>query len=266
METDKIYKRSRFGKILGGMVIITVGIILLFKQLGTEFPEWLFTWQTGLIVFGVFIGAKHGFRNPGWIILVIVGSLFLTEYIFPGTNISQFIWPAVIITIGLFMVFSPHRHHHRLHKWHRMHRWRNEEWRKHMEDHWKKHEHGYGQYYQHETTSEDDRIDSTTVFGGVKKSILSKDFKGGDITALFGGAEINLSQADINEKAVLDVTAVFGGVKLIVPPHWKIKSEMTAILGGIEDKRPLQESKDNPEKILVLQGTAVCGGIEIRSY
>jgi hypothetical protein len=40
---------------------------------------------------------------------------------------------------------------------------------------------------------------------------------------------------------------------------------MTSVFGNIEDKR--QESKiTNPEKVLVVDGTSVFGGIEIRNY
>ena len=103
------------------------------------------------------------------------------------------------------------------------------------------------------------------MFGGLHKTIVSKDFKGGDITIFMGGAEINLSQADINGVAMIDITQVMGGTKLIVPPHWEIRSQMTSVFGNIEDKR--QESKvTNPEKVLIIDGTSVFGGIEIRNY
>jgi predicted membrane protein len=129
--------------------------------------------------------------------------------------------------------------------------------------HWKKEYERYRDQ-QGNFTSEN-YIDATTVFGGLHKTIVSKDFRGGDITIFMGGAEINLSQADINGIAVLDITQVMGGTKLIVPPHWEIRSQMTSVFGNIEDKR--QESKiTNPEKVLVVDGTSVFGGIEIRNY
>src|SRR5206468_9406343 len=100
-------------------------------------------------------------------------------------------------------------------------------------------------------------LDSTSVFGGAKKVILSKNFKGGDITCFMGGAEIDLSQADIQGKIVIDTTAVFGGIKLIIPPNWDLKIEITAVFGGVEDKRPVHVTKVDPDKVLVLDGAAV---------
>jgi predicted membrane protein len=103
------------------------------------------------------------------------------------------------------------------------------------------------------------------VLGGIHKNILSKNFKGGDITIFMGGAELNLSQADIQGTARLDITQIMGGTKLIVPPHWTIRSGLTSVLGSIEDKRQ-NIGIPNPEKVLVIDGTTVFGGIEIRNY
>jgi hypothetical protein len=67
---------------------------------------------------------------------------------------------------------------------------------------------------------------------------------------------------------VLDITQIFGGAKLIIPPHWKIQSEeIVSIFGSVEDKRPvLPESNYDSGKVLVLKGTNIFGGIDIKSY
>ena len=81
-----------------------------------------------------------------------------------------------------------------------------------------------------------------------------------------GGTEVNLSQADIQGTITLDTTNIFGGTKLIVPASWEVKSEATAIFGGIEDKRDLHAIKPDPAKVLIIDGTCIFGGIEIRNY
>ena len=95
--------------------------------------------------------------------------------------------------------------------------------------------------------------------------ILSKEFKGGDIVNIFGGAEIDLTQADIKGKAVLDLVQIFGGTKIIIPSDWQVQSKMVALFGGIEDKRNPALPK-NPDKILVIDGTSIFAGIDILSY
>jgi predicted membrane protein len=80
-----------------------------------------------------------------------------------------------------------------------------------------------------------------------------------------GGAELNLSQADIQGTAALDITQIMGGTKIVVPPNWTIRSELTSVFGSIEDKRQ-NIGIPNPEKVLIIDGSSVFGGIEIRNY
>jgi predicted membrane protein len=119
--------------------------------------------------------------------------------------------------------------------------------------------------FESKSFSSEDYLDATTVFGGIHKNILSKNFKGGDITIFMGGAEINLSQADIQGTVTLDITQIMGGTKIIVPPHWEIRSQLTSVFGSIEDKRQ-NLSATNPDKVLIIDGSSVFGGIEIRNY
>ena len=113
----------------------------------------------------------------------------------------------------------------------------------------------------------EDYLDTVSVFGGVKKNIVSKNFRGGEITTIMGGAEINLIQSDIHGTVILDVTQLFGGTKIIVPQQWKISAEMVALFGGIEDRRPVMPGAiPSDEKVLVIKGTSIFGGIDIRSY
>jgi predicted membrane protein len=119
--------------------------------------------------------------------------------------------------------------------------------------------------YSSKGFSSEDFIDATTILGGIHKNILSKNFKGGDITIFMGGAEINLSQADIQGTASLDITQIMGGTKIIVPPHWEVRSQLTSVFGNIEDKRTNIGNAD-PNKVLIIDGSSVFGGIEIRNY
>ena len=113
--------------------------------------------------------------------------------------------------------------------------------------------------------SSEDFIDTTAIFGGVHKKIVSKNFLGGDITTIMGGTELDLTQADFKGQVKLDVTQVMGGTKIIVPAHWEVRSEVSAIFAGFEDKRQ-QPAVINPEKVLILSGTSVFGGIELKNF
>jgi hypothetical protein len=223
-------------------------------------PDWLFNWHILLIVVGLFIGLRHGFRSGGWLIMIAVGGFFLVKDYYPGTHIDRFIWPGVLILVGLMIILRPNKaFRNRYHG-----EWRGD-WDKHR---WTPPIGGpqnsaFGS--QKQGYSSEDFIDATAVFGGVHKNILSRNFRGGDITTFMGGAEIDLSQADINGIVRLDLTIFFGGTKIIVPPHWEVRSEVTAVFAGFEDKRQ-QPAIINPEKVLVIDGTCIFGGIDLKNY
>lgn len=247
---------SPLGRILGGFVLLGIGALLLMEKMGYFFPSWVFTWKMLLIALGIFVGARHLFHGLGWLIPIMIGLLFLADDLIPGFQIRPFIWPIVIVIIGLIMIFRPKRRYYGPHSWHS--KWRHKNHRFYRGYNW--------QQVNEEDSSDDDRLEAVVVFGSTKKNIISKDFKGGEVVCVFGGAEINLSQADINGKVVLEFVQVFGGTTLIVPPHWQVNyQETVAFLGGIEDKRTDNKNTE-PNKILVLKGTSVFGAIDIKSY
>ncbi len=250
INNDEMMKRHQNGKRLAGIVVVLVGAVLLGKQFGLVIPEWVFSWPMLLIVIGLYIGARQQFRRPGWIILCLVGSVFLVEHLVEGISIGQFFWPVLIIAGGLIMIFSPRRK-----------KWSRDCWPEKWDQKDETADNKRGDFYNRE-----DYIESVGIFGGIKKTVLSKDFKGGEIVSVFSGAEVNLTQAEIKGHVVLEIVNVFGGTKLIVPANWEIKSEMVAIMGSIEDKRIQQTNVTNGVDVLVIQGTTVFGGIEIKSY
>lgn len=258
------HRRSehKTGSVLAGLFLLVIGVGAILKQTFLDFPYWVTTWPMILVAVGIFVGLKHGFRGPGWIILIGLGCIFLADKIVPGVNLQPFIWPFVIIAIGLVMIFGSGSRK----KWMREYQGWND---KNFEDNSGGYMGRTGTEWRHSADREEkneDFIDSTAILGSSKKVIFSKNFKGGDITNFFGGTEINCSQADINGKVRMDITQVFGGTKLIVPPHWTIKSSATSIFGGFEDKRPASNSNQDPEKVLVIDGVSIFGGIEIKSY
>jgi predicted membrane protein len=259
---EDYHKHSRMGRFMGGVIILAVGVLLLLRQTGTViFPPWLFTWPMLLIVIGFYIGARRNFRLSGWPIIMLVGGVFLTQEFYPDWNIRQYIWPIVIIAIGFLMILPRRRR-----RWGHWGHWGNKEYREQWKQwgdksQWKQ---GVNEYGNAEHSSED-YIDSVSIFGGMHKIITSKDFKGGDIVNIFGGGEINLMQADIKGKVMLDVVQIFGGTKIIIPSDWEVQSKMVSIFGSVEDKRNPGLPR-NPEKVLDIDGTSIFAGVDIISY
>lgn len=232
------------GKIATGVVVITAGVLFLVREMGVQLPQWIFSWQMLLIAIGVISGVKSGFRKIGWLVLVLLGSGFLLKDFVPEWNFSRLIWPVAIIVVGLYILFRPKR----TTTWKECQRWNGKT--------------GYEQV----VADPSDHIEINAVFSGVEKHVTSKTFKGGEVNAVFGGVELNLTQADIDGAVELEINNVFAGTRLVVPPHWELKSELSAFLGGVEDKRMQTNQVGDSKKVLVIKGNAVFGGIEIASY
>jgi predicted membrane protein len=102
------------------------------------------------------------------------------------------------------------------------------------------------------------------VFGGVDRHIAASDFHGAQCTAIFGGCNIDLRDAQIEgSEAVLETYAIFGGVEIRVPEDWEVVSRNVAIFGGVSDhrRRPLR----GPDtKTLILEGVAIFGGVTVK--
>ena len=112
------------------------------------------------------------------------------------------------------------------------------------------------------------KISETNVFGGSRVVFENEEFKGGEINNVFGGSEIDLSAATLAEgENILEINCVFGGVKIIVPQGWNIKLRMDSVMGGFHDKRKAFGANDetNRSRILIIKGSAIFGGGELRS-
>jgi hypothetical protein len=101
------------------------------------------------------------------------------------------------------------------------------------------------------------------VMGAVMRGNNSHVFRGGDLTAVMGGCELDLRHAAIDGEAVIDVFALWGGIEIRVPEDWSIESRVVPIMGGVEDKtRPPQGASRHR---LVLRGFVVMAGVEIKN-
>jgi predicted membrane protein len=114
------------------------------------------------------------------------------------------------------------------------------------------------------TAHPDDHVNSTAIFGEVKKYILSKNFRFGQITNVCGATLFDFSQADINGTVMIDIAQLFGEVKIKVPPTWHVVPQTTNIFATVEDKRKYSGEIDY-SKVLILKGVNVCATVVIKA-
>lgn len=252
---------------LGGLVIVLVGLLILLRTIPATsnlFPNWLFTWPMILITVGLFTGIKHRFKHPSWIILIVIGSFFLiTDNNILAINLRPYFVPIVIILAGIFVIFKRNRNcnnerhmrraMHFRHKMERFHQFKQGPFENKFAE-------------AQSMDANEDIINVSSTFGNVERNIFSKNFKGGTISCLFGGTQLNFAQADIQNTAILDISVMFGGGEIIIPSNWNVKNELSVILGGIEDKRKVITNINESGKTLILKGSVMLGGFEIKSY
>ena len=174
---------GRSGRAFGGIIIVVVGSLLLLDRMDIGLPGWLLSWPMIPIAVGLYIGARHQFRDWYWLIPVIVGTVFLTGHILHDLSFDQFFWPVLIIAFGVAMILRSRFKSN------------NEAWTR-----WRDRRNNQ---FMDSSTSDSDILDVVTIFGGAKKVVISKDFKGGEAVTIFGGTEINLTQSDIQGRIQL---------------------------------------------------------------
>ncbi len=257
---------NRFGghgrpRIWSGLILIVAGIVLLAYKMGAPIPHWVFTWPVLLIAIGLLAGIKSRFHNPGAFIMMAVGGIFLLDQMNPALNFHNYILPAILIAVGLVYVLRPKN------SWHGRSK---RQFGNMMNEYAPANTSAPVKYADGNAqgTSEEpaEYLDINAVLGGVKKIILSKNFKGGEINCFMGGAEINLSRANILQPVTLEVNNIFGGTKLVLPSDWYVKNDINAVFGGVEDKRQINNQMPDPSKSIRLKGNCVFGGIEISNY
>lgn len=251
METYDRTNNSRIYRVGVGLLILLIGVNFLLKNFGIYLFDWLFTWHTFLLVLGLIIGVKRNFTGGGWLALVLVGAYFtlqnITDYSF-----GRYAFPIGLTVLGLYLILSP------------------KAWRPRRKN------------FENEMTdftppnnpapdlppnmSDHNVIELVNVFSGGHHNIVSNNLKGGEVVAVFGGCDLNLTQANFEGTIVIDVVAVFGGVKIIIPPSWEVRNEVTAVFGGIDDKRALMPYQGEPRKVVILKGVALFGGVDIRNF
>lgn len=234
-KNNHLQRHSNIAKrIVFGLVLIIIGIVFLLKNSGViseDVADIIISWEMLLIAIG-FIGL-FGQGKVANLILILIGGYFLVlnHFNVPET-FSQIFWPALLILVGIFVVFRA----------------------------------GFfsSRYHMSRGEVNADFINEVAIFGGNNRQITSDSFKGGKVTSVFGGSKIDLSFCKLSEGTnVLEVTSVFGGTNLKVPADWNIKMQVTSIFGGFEDKRSL--SATDSSKMLIIKGVAIFGGGEVRN-
>lgn len=215
-----------WARIFFGSLVVAVGVLLLLDNSGVlDAGDVISTWWPVVLVGA---GLLTFLANPHhWqvpLILVFVGAALLLRTLGVVDSLDLVI-PALLILIGVFVIF--------------------------------------GRVRPGREVSDNDRISSFNVFSGTEIASHSAQFEGGNVGAIFGGAEIDLHDAKLAPDASLDVFAVFGGVEISVPEGWQVVTRGFPIFGGFENVTAKERvGPDAP--VLEVHATILFGGVEIK--
>ncbi|PKM94666.1 MAG: hypothetical protein CVU84_09115 [Firmicutes bacterium HGW-Firmicutes-1] len=224
MEKYKFSKRSFLG-----VMIMLVGICLFLNTMGI-LDENIFEtyWPILLIIFGLYTLLDRSTRNSFGLMAIIIGVFYqlkILGWFFEGVNIWEFIWPTIIILVGIWFIFPKRK-----------------------------------QAFNFDT------LNNTVIFSGANIINTSQDFRGGEVTAIFGGMDVDLRNSVIttNEPIVIDAFTAFGGITFKVPDEWRVEMKGLPLLGGWDNKRRSNVTPNPSAKVVTIKCFLICGGIEIK--
>ena len=221
------------GRTFFGFILLILGVAFLLDELQIiQFGELLSTyWPLIIAVIGLYNLVKKNNRPMSGLILIFIAAFFqLKKLDMLPYDIWDYFWPALLIIIGLAIIFS-----------------RNPK--------------------PKIPTYNEDKVNHFALFSGLATRNDSRQFRGGNICALFGSVDIDLKDAEITGKdAYLDLVTIFGGINIKVPEDWKVIVKGLPLFGGWENKTKLKDldgEKDIP--VLKVHCFALFGGIEIKN-
>jgi len=249
------HQRHHFGIVNGpasgivfSVAIIAVGTLFLLDNLGiVRFHDVARWWPAILIALGVVrLVDSHGTVSMVWGgLLAGVGSLLLLDNLNLIVFDWRIVWPAILIAWGVLMLLRTTQ---------RSHEPVTPE----------------GGSAPPEGASapplvDGGRLSLFAIFGGGDRRIEAKDLRGGEISAIFGGFEVDLRQAGLAAgEATIDCNVVFGGVEIQIPDHWTVEVRGAALFGGFSDEtRPPRPDAPTPAPKLIVTGYAMFGGVTV---
>ncbi len=238
--------QSQTARILIGVGLILLGVLYFLKEvdiIGEQLNHVIFSLPTGVLIIGIILFVNSRRKSLAYLLMAL-GSVGMIIKSF-SLDYSDFIVPVILLALGFYIIY------------------------RHVE---KQREAELGSdtdSLRNQYRSEYDVLEEVSVFGGNKKIINSKNFRGGNITIIFGGSEIFLRDCELSDgENVLDLFVIFGGCDLTVPSNWNVKIDVVSLFGGFSSKRYNYSKSDDVDenKTLVIKGLVLFGGGEMKVF
>ena len=216
--------------IIWGLLFIIVGIIVLLNSLGIASINIFFKgWWTLFIIVPSIIGLVKDNEKTWDIFFLLLGiAILLSQWgIIDITTIFKCLLPVILIVIGINIIFKDKINSKVTEKIKEL--------------------------------NKNDSTEYYATFSGQKLSFSGEEFKGAKLNSIFGGIDLDLREAKIEQDIVIDVTAVFGGVDIKVPKDVNVKVKSNSIFGGVSNKVHNKDGK----KTIYVKAMCMFGGLDI---
>lgn len=236
------------GRYFFGVILIVIGSGFLLDQLGyIEFGDMIsIYWPSILIFLGVFGLFDRDESKLGNLILISFGIILQMRRLdYIDSNIFNLFIPIVLILVGFnLLIFRGIMGRNKVIR---------EEFKENFEGKTNK---------KRADSNNQEYIDATAIMSGIENINNTDNFKGGRITAIMGGVEIDLRDATLCEEgAFLELNAIMGGIDISLPDDWRVEVSGVPILGAWSNKSRGRERTEGP--ILKVHCFVLMGGIDL---
>ena len=100
-----------------------------------------------------------------------------------------------------------------------------------------------------------------SAFSGSDRVYKDEIFNGANLSAIFGGVNLDLRDAKFEKDTVIKAFALFGGIDIKVPEGVKVKLKSGFIFGGISDDR--KSATEKGKYTIYIDATGGFGGVSI---
>lgn len=226
--------KNRISNTIWGVLLIAVGVGYAGGSLGIwDFSIFFKGWWTLFIIIPCLVNLIQYGVNGGNLIGLCIGvALFFSAQGFlEFSMIRKLLIPALLILIGISLLLGNNRR-----------RIRDQQ----------------GNHIPYEKGG----FDVSGVFDGRRMQYDGQVFEGATVNAVFGGVELDLRMAVIEQDVRIDATAVFGGIDILVPANVMVKVMSTPVLGGVSNKAV--PPTEVPCYTLFINATCVFGGVNVK--
>jgi hypothetical protein len=185
-------------------------------------------WPVAVIALALLAAVAERRMGLGPTALLVIGVLLLVDQL-DVVEVDRILWPLIAVVVGVWLLVSR----------------------------------GRRARLREQAT---DRQDVVALLGGSQSRNRSEHFRHANVSAVLGGATLDMREAHLEPGASVDALAVFGGVDVIVPEGWRVQLGGLPIFGGYEDKTHKFGALAVDAPVLKVGATAIFGGVTVKNH